>query len=408
MIALSVLGTVALVAGRVPSPHIDLEVYRFGVQAWWYGGDVYGPMPETELGNSLPFIYPPFSLLALSPLTILPWTPAVIALFLVNLLCIAATLYLVARRLWPRLGVRGALLITAPAVPLALLLEPINQTFGFGQINLILMGLVAVDCLTEKPRWPRGIGVGIAAAIKLTPAAFVLFFLLRKDFRAAVTAFLTGAVATGVGFLADNSASVQYWFGGFAGAAGVSGSPFRTNQTFFAVLARFDLPPPVTNALWLGLVLTLFVLAAWVMYRSEPVLALTVCAVFALVASPTSWSHHWVWVAPALLAMVGYAARLRGAGSPAAMGWLAATLLTVSVFTAAPFHDLPGYNNAELDWSTWQQVVGSAYVLLAVGLLSGYAAAVLGRRGASPRTCSNGSSPVGSNAITGVDKPLST
>lgn len=47
-------------------------------------------------------------------------------------------------------------------------------------------GLVAADCLTCQPRWPRGLLVGIAAAIKLTPAAFVLFFLLRRDYRAAL------------------------------------------------------------------------------------------------------------------------------------------------------------------------------------------------------------------------------
>jgi len=50
------------------------------------------------------------------------------------------------------------------------------------------MALVALDCLVAKPKWPRGMLIGVAAAIKLTPAVFVLFFLLRRDYRSAVTA----------------------------------------------------------------------------------------------------------------------------------------------------------------------------------------------------------------------------
>jgi alpha-1,2-mannosyltransferase len=37
-------GVVVHTGGR----HIDLEVYRFGVQAWLAGGDLYGPLPQTS------------------------------------------------------------------------------------------------------------------------------------------------------------------------------------------------------------------------------------------------------------------------------------------------------------------------------------------------------------------------
>ena len=47
------------------------------------------------------------------------------------------------------------------------------------------MALVSLDCLAQSPRWPRGALTGLAAAVKLTPAAFVLFFLMRRDWRAA-------------------------------------------------------------------------------------------------------------------------------------------------------------------------------------------------------------------------------
>src|SRR5436305_1158817 len=74
----------------------------------------------------------------------------------------------VLRTVWPSGGpsgaVAGASLLTVPA----LVLEPVSQTFSFGQINLVLMAMVAVDCLLVRGRWPRGVLVGLAAAIKLT------------------------------------------------------------------------------------------------------------------------------------------------------------------------------------------------------------------------------------------------
>ena len=55
------------------------------------------------------------------------------------------------------------------ALPAALLLEPVRSTLTYGQINALIMALVAFDCLTRAPRWPRGVLVGVAAALKLLP-----------------------------------------------------------------------------------------------------------------------------------------------------------------------------------------------------------------------------------------------
>ena len=90
-------------------------------------------------------------------------------------------------------------------------IQPVRNTLNYGQVNLALMALVAADCLVRSPRWPRGALTGIAAAVKLTPAAFVLFFLLRRDWRAAVTAAVSFAVCTGAGFLLDGRDSAAYW-----------------------------------------------------------------------------------------------------------------------------------------------------------------------------------------------------
>ena len=352
--------------------HIDLEVYRLGVATWLAGGDMYGPLPPTISGLALPFIYPPFAAMVLLPLEALPWTAAWVTLFLVSLASLAVTLYVVARRVWPSGGRGGALSVASVALPLALLLEPVLETFKFGQVNLVLMALVAVDCLLERTRWPRGLLVGLAAAIKLTPAAFLLFFLLRRDARAAVVTVVTAAAATALGFLVDAGASARYWFGG--PASGISGSVFYTNQTVQAVLARAGVPVLAAKAVWLVAAIALLALIVPVVRRAEPALALVAVAGFALLVSPTSWSHHWVWIAPALLVVAVQAVRLRSAG------WAAAGAVLAAMFFLAPFRFLPHEQGQELAWSVAQQVVGATYVIVGVAALVALRLAVVGER----------------------------
>lgn len=366
--------------GEIGPWRIDLEVYRHGVEAWWNGRDIYGKLPPSAGGLDLPFIYPPFSLVVLLPFAVLPFSPAVVTLFVVNLLCLGVTLYVVAKSVWKPGGTRGALAVAALALPLALFLEPINATFRFGQINIILMALVAVDCLVPKPKWARGIGVGLAAAIKLTPAAFVLYFLVRKDFRAAITAAITAVVASAIGFAIAPQASVDYWFGGLAGASKVGGVPFLTNQSVQAVVVRLGFPSLTTTVVWLLLVLVLLALVIAAMRRADPATALMVNAGFALLASPTSWSHYWIWVAPALVVMLAAAVRHARAGSPAWIGGLAAAAATAVVCYLAPFNGLPGFDNREMSWTSSQQVLGASYPILGYALILACALPAILRR----------------------------
>ncbi|GAA1834136.1 glycosyltransferase 87 family protein [Pseudonocardia ailaonensis] len=342
--------------------HIDLEVYRLGVDTWLHGGDPYGPLPPTISGLALPFIYPVFAAIALTPLALLPWTASWVLLFVLSLASLAVTLYVTALRAWPAGGRAGALSVSTLALPALLWIEPVLQTFEFGQVNLILMALVAVDCLAPRTPWPRGLLVGLAAAIKLTPAAFVLFFLLRRDFRAAVVTVVTAAVATGIGFLVDAHASATYWFGG--PASGVSGSVFFTNETVQAVLARWSVHGPLLTGLWLvAAAILLFLLVPTVRW-GDPAIAMAATAAFMLLVSPTSWSHHWVWIAPALIAVGAHAVRERS------RGWAAALLLLAAAFWVAPFRWLPGNNQVELTWNPLQQIAGATYVIVAIVLLA--------------------------------------
>jgi alpha-1,2-mannosyltransferase len=380
-------------AVNIPYAHIDLEVYRFAVWQWWDGGDIYGELPPVNGGLVLPFIYPPFAAVMAIPFAVLPWTLSYTLLFALNVACVVGTVYLVGRHLYPEASRRLTMAVAAGGLVLLLWLEPIRETFAFGQINLLLMGLVAVDCLARRTWWPRGLGVGLAAAIKLTPAVFVLYFLLRRDFRAAAVAAITGVAATALGFLVNPTGSMTYWFGGFGGAAQISGSTYRTNQTVQAALARFGLEPPGLTVVLAVVVLVLLVLVVVAMRTSNPEVGLMVCAAFSMLAAPTAWSHHWVWIAPALAVMACGCIRAWRSRSPMLYVLLPASALTAAVFVLAPFHQLPGnddWNNPPIDleqlWTPTQHLVGNVYVLAGLGWIAGCAVAGLlaRRRAAAP------------------------
>lgn len=352
-----------LVLWLVLSGHelIDLQVYRFGVQAWLDGGDPYGPMPETSVGVALPYLYPPPSLLVLIPFTVIPLGVAKVLGTLVTVIALLATIHVVISRCWPRASsveVAGA---TAVVLPVALYLEPVRDTLTFGQLNIWLMALVAVDCLSRNPRWPRGLLVGLAFALKLTPAAFLLFFLLRRDFRAAVVTVVSGAVFVGLGFLFAWKESVAYWFTGAGPTDGVSGSPFGTNQTILAALRRFGPPETAQTVAWIALVGVVVFVAVLLMVRLDAPTALVVNAAMALLISPTAWSHHWVYIVPALVVFAFHVVHRR----LSALVWLG----VLAVFLIGPHQHLTRGSNTEWTWLWYEHIYGDAYVLIALGLL---------------------------------------
>ena len=393
------------------SPYrIDLDVYRIGSQVWLHRGNLYGVIPATRGGVLLPFSYPPIAAVLLSPLALIPMGAAVALLTLATILVTALVLriFLLAaeqgRR--SRMARRGAAetagapwptrwRAVACVLPAALLLEPVRNTLLYGQVNVALMALVAADCLARSPRWPRGALIGIAAAVKLTPAAFVLFFLLRRDWRAAVTAALSFLACTGAGFLFAWHDSVEYWTSVLF-QAGRPGSPaYAANQSITAVIARAGLDPssPAGTALWLALSVGVAVLACLGMRRafadSQQAWALSLNALAGLLISPISWSHHWVWgeMAVLTLAVVCWPGRIR-TGCPdtgtSAHGRLGLILAAVGalVFALSPQWLLPNGANRELHWAAWEQVLGSSYVIYAVIAL--LVAAFWSSRPASP------------------------
>jgi alpha-1,2-mannosyltransferase len=346
--------------------HIDLDVYRTGTKVLLHGGDLYDRLPRLGDGHELPFTYPPFAALCFVPLAILGYSTANWLLTAVTIACVAASLWCFAARTPGQAGARMRRLLPW-AMPAALLLEPVRATLTFGQINALLMALVTVDCLTRAPRWPRGIGVGIAAAVKLTPGVFLLFFLLRRDLRSAARAGLAFAVCTGAAFALAPRDSIRYWTQIAYQPSRVGGIAYASNQSILGTLARLGLSNPARAWLWLALCLLVAALAVTGMRAAlnagQVTHALLLNAAAGLLISPISWSHHWVWAAPALLTCLLTTSPNRRRPPTFA-------LLALLTFAIAPHCLLPSGSGRELHWAWWQQTAGDSYALIALAALT--------------------------------------
>jgi alpha-1,2-mannosyltransferase len=112
-----------------------------------------------------------------------------------------------------------------------------------------------------------------------------------------------------------------------------------------------------------------------VLRAGEPTLAVICVALFGLVVSPVSWSHHWVWMLPAVLVTGILAWRRRNL----ALGLLSAAGVALMRWT--PIDLLPKHH--ETTANLWRQVVGSSYVWWALAVIVAAGLTVTARAGRS-------------------------
>src|SRR6201987_529927 len=195
--------------GHLPY-RIDIDVYRMGGQAWLDGRPLYrgGVLFHTPIGLNLPFTYPPLAAILFCPFSWLHMPAASVAITVLTLvlLIVSTTIMLTGLDVWHTSAavpgpawLRRLWLAVVIAAAASIWLEPITSNFAFGQINVVLMTLVIADCVPRRTPWPRGLLLGLGIALKLTPAVFLLYFLLRRDNRAALMALASFAAAPLVG-----------------------------------------------------------------------------------------------------------------------------------------------------------------------------------------------------------------
>jgi len=345
---------------------IDTDVYRLGGQAWLRNRPLYadGAIFHTRGGLDLPFTYPPLAAIVFSPLALVSLSVASWVITVTTCVLLVVSVWIVLTRLQvpTTSGLRRGWLAAGLVALSVMWFEPIQANFSFGQINVVLMTLVIADCVPRRTPWPRGLLLGIAIALKLTPAVFLLYFVLRRDFRAALTALGSFIVATLIGFVLAWRDSCEYWTSTVLHTDRIGTATLNTNQNAAGALARLGLGQSAHFVMWVTACFAALGLTVWAVRRvlaaGESTLAVMCVAMFGLVVSPVSWSHHWVWALPTIIVIAVAAYRYRNA----ALAAVTAAGIALMVWT--PIELLPEHHEAAASW--WRQLFGMSYVWWAV------------------------------------------
>jgi alpha-1,2-mannosyltransferase len=299
LLAVAVAGFVA-VSTRWQG-QFDLQVYHDAVRSWLRGGDLYGYRHPGTV-RAFGFTYPPFAAMVLVPLALLPWQLAAVELAATS---VAGTVTM----LWLRFG---RIVPVVAATVLLAAAEPWRDTLSLGQINLVLLTLVAIDLLLLLDRSPlAGVLIGIAAGIKLAPVLFIGYLVLSRRYRAAGVASATALLTVAVGWAVAPGASRRYWTELVWGTDRIGDVASLSNQSLLGAVHRLDAPT------WVWPVLVAVVLAGWAAAVCPPRTVrderahwggLAVTGVAMCLLSPVSWLHHLVWQLPAVLVLATPAA----------------------------------------------------------------------------------------------------
>ncbi|WP_241249761.1 mannosyltransferase [Rhodococcus sp. X156] len=312
---------------------VDLRVYSFGAQSLERGELYTFTFSEMTPNFPLPFTYPPFAALLFFPLHYVPITALAVLWLVVTMVALwgvvrlSLTLLLGAERSAEPFWRNAAMLWAAVGI----WMEPVRTTLDYGQVNvfLVLGGLAAA---TTSRWWLAGGIVGVLAGVKLTPAITGLYFLAQRRYLAAVFSAVAFAATIAISFLAIPDATRTY-FGELLGKAdriGPVGSAI--NQSLRGVLSRFAGHDVGTGPVWVVAVLLAAALCvcAWRGLAADDRLGtLVIVQLFGLLVSPISWSHHWVWLVPAVLWLAHGPLRQTRLAFVASLVWVVVMLIGV-------------------------------------------------------------------------------
>jgi alpha-1,2-mannosyltransferase len=151
------------------------------------------------------------------------------------------------------------------------------------------------------------------------------------------------------------------------------------DQSLHTLAARWTGSDGVYYALALVVAVAGFAVARAACQRGEELLGVVCAALTGLLVSPVSWTYHYAWIVPVLVATAAVAAQV-----PARLRWLAAGLpgFLVMAFLAWPMQGrgeriaaprgllwhLPDIEDPAT-WHGAQRVVGDTYTLVSLALL---------------------------------------
>ncbi len=370
LVSLAPLVWLHLIDARPGRWQVDLEVYRNAGVSHLIGRPVYESItPPPQL---LPFTYPPFPSMLAVPMAWLPFPVVGWIWYFLQALTNIAIVWIVGARWWTRPQWWRPLTFGL-AVAVAFQMLPVTDGFRFGQVDAFLVFLVLADLTRWRPlnRVPHGVLVGLAAAIKLTPAIFIVHFAVTRQWRAFWTSVGTAAGLTLFAAAVDFQNSVDFWFGALLDPERLGNNAGISNQSLRGLIYRLHGDNLAGSLVWLVLVVATLVVGMGVAKRAHEanrqVAAVAAVGLVAVLISPVSWIHHHDWLLVLFPALIRLAHGKRS--RYAAIGALFLIYLLKWPWWAYWAMNSPGDIAPEWPINLWQ-IPGNSYVIAAAaGLL---------------------------------------
>lgn len=335
---------------------------------------VQGKNVYNEPGVDGSFPNPPLAAILLRPLTLLPPVPSALLWFAIKLAMAAVALH------WSvRLATGDAFRLStlATAALILLVARPLLSDLDHGNINIVILFIVtaalwAFGCGRDGA---AGLAIGLATALKVTPALFIPYFAYKRQWRVVAAAlgglalFLVIAPALVLGF-DRNLWLLRSWCGAMIWPYVIEGQveTIQANQSLAGLVMRLVTDSPAIE--WAGgateranllsldrsavlvFIKTSFLailgVVAWLARtpttdRRDWRLACEYSLVFIamLLVSERSWKHHFVTMALPYAVLVAYCGRATCPTQRRRLVW--AALAVAFVLMASTSSELGGW-----------------------------------------------------------------
>jgi alpha-1,2-mannosyltransferase len=274
----------------------DFAIFYSAALALRQGTDPYTSLRALGLG---PNTNPPAVVLALEPLTWLPFSVAALLWLLLGTVILLMTVTAITRKVPSSSGVLLLLIV--------LTTQACALTIRQGQLVFFILALFTIAWRADADRhpWVCGVTLGILMSLKPFYGVFAVYFLWRRDWR-TVAGIVLGGTASAVFGLLAGAGAYRSWL---TTLASVNWHADLTNVSIWGLAARlFAMPPQepyivTTTPMFVSGVVVWCVrifgmaaivgLTAWFLNRRPSVDRVwAVLSLAALLLSPLAWVYY--------------------------------------------------------------------------------------------------------------------
>ncbi len=282
-------------------PLNDFSVYVDGTKS-----TLRGENPYTQWFFDR-YNYPPAATLFFLPITLLPTNTAEYFFSAISL----TFLWLTITCMPSNTKVRPHWSLKLFLFALSLKFFPVKLTLALGQINVIILGLlVSSHYFQQKRPYMAGVLLGIATAIKLTPAPLILYFLIKKNTQAVIGTLVTLTILTILAILLFGFPLTHYYYTQVLPELNSQVTQETLNMTYMnqsitALLGRFGIFG-ITNSLIRYLVCSFgIIFISLNRHKFSDLQLFSVLLVLITLFLPIFvWQHHFVATIPLLFAYI--------------------------------------------------------------------------------------------------------